>query len=577
MGGTICFVLVAILVSTIAAFQTLDVTSFGVRPDSGADATSAFQQAFAAVRLQSGPVKLHIPRGRYDFFPAHATKRAAYYSNATEAGSDAVRTIALNLNGIKNLEIVGDNASLVMRGKMTMLAAESCENLNIRGLTFDIQRPTVSEIEAVQKGDGFWVGRVTRDSLFQIDGHRVRWVGEGWSAFHNLVQHFDPATGTTWRGSDPTAKATAVESLGDRRIRFVVPPETLKEVAVGRIYQVRNTTRDESGFWFNRCRQVSIQDVKVVAMAGFGMLFQFTDGITLNHLEIEPDPKSDRTCASAADILHFSGCRGQIKVLNSKLSAAHDDAINVHGTQLRIVAKMGDRQVRLRFMHDQTWGFDAYQAKDEVDFVHRDTLLTYASAVVTKVERASDSREQIVTLDRPLPNDLKLDSDTLENTTWTPSVEVSGCEFSRIPTRGILVTTRRPVRIHDNSFLRIPMASVLIADDASSWFESGAVRDVKIERNRFVECSGPEIEVSPENSLMAGAVHRNILVQDNDFLRCGLPMVSARAVDGLGVIGNRFYASELRKLSADEWLRQSDSTRVRVKGNVIVMGELPKK
>lgn len=539
MLGVIGLVFLGVIASaSLPLPPTLDVTAFGARPDSGEDATVPFQRAVEAARAIGGPAVLHIPRGRYDFFPTHAARRTLYYSNATEDGADAIRTVALELTNLRGLSVVGEGARLVMRGKMTMLAAQGCRDLSLRGLEFDFARPTVSEITAVEKGDGYWVGRVHQDSWYRLEGRRLEWLGEGWEAFHNLVQHFDPLHGTTWRGADPTAGARSVQDVGSRLLRFEVGESSLREVVLGRVYQFRDVARDEAGMWFDRCRNVSLEGVKVRAMAGFGMLFQFTRDVSLRHLAVAPDPASGRTCASAADILHFSGCRGNVRVLDSTLSAAHDDAINVHGTHLRAVAREGERKLRMRFMHGQTWGFAAFAPGDEVEFVRRDTLLPYAKAKVRALETTTNPREQILTLDRPLPTGLTLDSDVLENVTWTPSVEVRGCQISAVPTRGILVTTRRPVRIVGNRFVRIPMPSIEVADDARSWYESGPVRDLLVQGNTFVECSGPAVQVDPQNAIEAGPVHHNVRVERNEFSGCKLPIVSARSLDGLIVVGN---------------------------------------
>jgi len=218
-------------------------------------------------------------------------------------------------------------------------------------------------------------------------------------------------------------------------------------------------------------------------------------------------------------------------------------------------------------MHDQTWGFAAFAPEDEIEFVRKDTLLPYASAKVKALEMGADPREQILTLDRPLPSGLVLDSDAVENVTWTPSVEVSECEISRVPTRGILVTTRRPVRITGNRFNRIPMPSVLVEDDARGWYESGSVRDLLVSGNTFFECSGPVIEVNPQNAKYAGAVHHNIRVEANEFVHCGFPFVNARAVGGLRVLRNRFLASNP---APADLARTSQCPDARIEGNVTV-------
>ncbi|RYG30992.1 right-handed parallel beta-helix repeat-containing protein, partial [bacterium] len=314
----------------------IDVTAYGARPDSREDATVAFQKAIQAVREAKDPVTLVIPKGRYDFFSTHATRRACYYSNATERDSDAIRKIAIDLSDCKALTVEGNGSELVMRGAMTMLVAERCQDLTLRNLKFDFARPTVSEITAVEKGDGYWIGKVHPDSTYRIEGGRIEWFGEDWSGVHNLVQHCDPATESVWRGSDPTASATSVIDTIGRRIRFAVPPATLDQVVVGRTYQFRDTRRSETGMWFNRSRNVSLSDLHIRSMAGFGVLFQYTENIDLRRIRVAPVDASGRTCASAADILHFSGCRGKIVVAKSILTAAHDDAINIHGTHLQV-------------------------------------------------------------------------------------------------------------------------------------------------------------------------------------------------------------------------------------------------
>jgi len=538
---------------------TIDVRTFGARPDSGEDATEPFSHAIEAAKQVGGPVTLLVPKGRYDFFSTHATRRRCYYSNATEDGSDAMRTIALDFSGLKGLRIEGEGAKLVMRGKMTMLVAQNCRDLAIHGVEFDFARPTVSEMTAIEKGDGYWVGRVHKDSTFRIVGERIQWFGEDWAAYHNLVQHFDPERQTTWRGGDPTAGATKVSQVGDHLVRFEVPPDALREAVVGRTYQFRDVTRDETGMWFDRCRNVSLEGVKVRAMAGFGMLFQFTENVEIKALLVAPDPSSGRTCASAADILHFSSCRGKVRVLGSVLAAAHDDAINIHGVHLRVVASPDERKIRVRFMHGQTWGYAAFQPGDRIEFLRKETLRPYSVAKVERVEMTSDPREQILTLDHPVPAGLALGSDAVENITWTPSVEILECDISRVPTRGILVTTRGRVRIQRNRFFRIPMPSVLVEDDAQGWYESGSVRNLLIEGNTFFECSGPVVEMNPQNSIYAGPVHRNLRVIGNHFDHCALPIVTARALDGLEFRDNTGVTSK-------DAVHATQSTRVRVTG-----------
>ncbi|MFD0893700.1 right-handed parallel beta-helix repeat-containing protein [Luteolibacter ambystomatis] len=522
----------------------------------------------------AGP--LSIPAGRYDFFSTNATRRACYTSNSTESGSDAVRTIALDLSDLNNTTVEGHGATLMMRGKMTMLVAERCSGLTLNNLTFDFARPTVSEFTAIEKQSTYWVARVHPQSTYQITGgNRVLWTGEDWSTYHNMVQHYDPATLTTWRGGDPTASATAVTDLGNGTLRFDVPSGSLANVVVGRTYQVRNTTRDQVGMWFNRGSNLTVQDVKVRSMHGFGMLFQFMDGVGLKRIEVAPPSGSGRTCASAADILHFSGCKGLVSITDSKLTAAQDDALNIHGTHLRIVSQPAANQVRVRFMHAQSWGFQAFIPGDQIEFVRKDTLLSYGSASVTVVAMTSDPREQILTLDANAPAGVVLNSDAVENVTWTPSVEVLNCDIAQIPTRGFLLTSRRPTLIQGNRFFRTQNPAILVEDDAAGWYESGPVRDLTLRGNSFYECGENVVQLDPQNTTHSGAVHSNLRVRDNIFTLKGTGGVRTKSTDTVSISANRFRLNNGTSPAASSLVSTTNTTNLAIGVNTTEPSSAP--
>ena len=70
-----------------------------------------------------------------------------------------------------------------------------------------------------------------------------------------------------------------------------------------------------------------------------------------------------------ADATHFSGCKGKITSCNGLYEGMMDDAINVHGTYLKVVKRIDDHTLVGRYMHDQSWGFEWGRAGDEVQFV----------------------------------------------------------------------------------------------------------------------------------------------------------------------------------------------------------------
>jgi hypothetical protein len=552
-----------------ASPTVISVADHGAVPDSGKDATISFRQAIAAAKVAEKPVKLVIPPGRYDFDLSSATVRDCYTSNSTETGAPQ-RHIALDFTDIDDLIIEGPGATLMMRGQMTMLVAERCHAFTVRGIEFDFERPTFSEMTAEEKGSGYWIGRVHPDSDYQIvNGNSLRWVGPGINPGYDQIQRYDPSTRTVVRNNaDPIGSPTAITDLGGGRLRF--DGGNLGNVVTGITYQFRVARRNEVGMWFNRCSNVVMEDVSVRAMHGFGILAQFTENMACSRLSAVPKPGGGRTCASPADILHFSNCKGTVRVLDSTLTAAHDDALNVHGTHLRIVGQPAARQFRVRFMHHQSWGFQAYIPGDEIEFVRKNTLLPFGTAVVTQVAMTSDPYEQLITIDRDPPAGIILNSDAVENVTWTPAFEMINCDVAQIPTRGILLTTRRPILIQGNRFFRTQMHGILIEDDAAGWYESGPVHDLTIRGNSFYECAERVIHINPENTTHGGPVHKNITVEGNIFTLTGTGAIDAKSTDNLAVTGNLFRMRNGTTPAASTLVSTSNTTNVSITGNAVV-------
>ena len=549
----------------VAAETTINVTAHGAVPNSGQDATLAFRQALAAAKASNGPVTLVVPPGRYDFDLASATVRDCYTANSTETGSPQ-RHIALDLTELDNLTIEGPGATLMMRGQMTMLVAERCHGLTLRGVEFDFERPTFSEITAVEKGANYWIGAVHADSDYQIlNGNSLRWIGPGMDTGYDQIQRYDPNTRSVTRNnSDPIGSPSAITDLGGGRLRF--EGGGLGNVVNGITYQFRRARRNEVGMWFNHCSDVVMEDVAVRAMHGFGILSQYTENVTYSHLTVAPKPGSGRTCASPADILHFANCKGTVRILDSTLAASHDDAMNVHGTHLRVVAQPAPNQLRVRFMHHQSWGFEAFAPGDEIELVRPTTLLSYDSATVTAVQKTSDY-EQVITLDKNVSG-VTLNSDAVENVTWTPAVEMINCDISQVPTRGILLTTRKPILIQGNRFFRTTMHGILIEDDASGWYESGPVHNLTVRGNSFYECAESVIQISPHLSgSPAGPVHKNILVEDNDFFLSGNGAAYAATTDNIRFEGNRFHMGNGSSPLATSLVSTSNTTNLTFAGN----------
>ena len=484
----------------------------------------------------SQPIIVSFAPGRYDLFPEGMERKKFNISNAN-SDSESEKVLAFYLKGVEHLHLEGKGATFFCRGKMIEICMEECDDIEVSGLSFDYHRPTVSEWKVVSAEDQEAEIEVHPDSTYELKDGQLTWVGEGWRESTGLAQELIPETLEVWRRKDPLV-GLRIEELRSGRLRVYGD----HGMTLGHIFQLRNPFRDCAGVFLNHSKNIVFEDVHFAFMHGMGVLCQFSENITLQSVKIAPREGSGRTSAAWADCTHFSGCRGKITLRDCLFHGAHDDAVNVHGTHLRVVEKIGEKEIKVAFVHNQTYGFQAFFQGDSIEYVHADSLEPFGVAEVENVEILS-SREQLLTLSQPVPKDLR-ENDVVENVTWTPHVEIRGCRSEGIPTRGFLLTTRKKVVVCDNTFVSLDHG-IHIESDAEGWFESGCVREMLISGNRFQLGKGPAIRISPHTSVVNSEVHQNIEVVENSFdLSKGYPAIEARGVKGLDVRKNKVLFSE---------------------------------
>jgi hypothetical protein len=494
----------------------------------------------------ASPIRVRFTPGTYHFYPDSAYVTKWHISNTNDVPYED-KSVAIYIRNSSYVSLQSSQANIIMHGKMVETAVDHCDHVTITGLHYDYFRPTVSELLVTGVTEHYADLTISQSSAYSIIDSTLWWEGEGWRHQPGWYwQAFDPTTGFVERQSFDLSQVRFVQ-MGDRIVRAFFPLNV--GFKTGIIYQSRDIRRDCAGIFMQYSQDLLLENIRINFMHGMGIVSQFCTNIRMKDLVVKPKDGTDRTCAAWADILHFSGCNGAIEIDHCYLSASNDDAVNVHGTHLKIIAHPDPHHLKVRFMHNQSYGFEAFMPGDSIDLVRAETLLPFQTNVVTKAERLSD-REILLTLQHPVKTSLH-GNDVVENITRTPAVWIHHTTITRIPTRGILTTTRRKILIEHNRFLRVNWNAILIADDAESWFESGPVKSMEIKKNDFVECGDAVICVQPENKQFTGPVHEQIKVNDNRFvLRANTRAFIARNAAHLEFLRNSVGGAIPASLSA---------------------------
>lgn len=544
---------------------------------SGGNDCALIRDAIEQVRAQEGaPTVIKFGAGTYHLRRTEATPHHYHISNTLSwsGNPDHTKYIGIHLKGLNQLTLEGEGALFMTHGEVTALVADSCEQITFRGFTIDAADPTLTEMRVERLvDDRTFEFRAHETSNFEVAGNRLLWRGEGWSFAGDPAQLYDPIRDITWRSWSPQSDIQTIESIGEKllRIRYHSP----KEVKEGQTFQMRDGVRDQVAGFVHKSRDVRFEKVDYRFMGNFGIVCQYSDQLTFQGCNFAPDPQGGRTSSGFADFLQVSGCKGLLKVEDCRFQGAHDDPINVHGTYLKATEYISENELNLQFQHYESWGFEAFFVGDSIEFVEAATLQAVGVAQVTAVKRVDDRNIRITFAGNLPRSTYERGAIMVENITWTPEVEIRGCHFSRIPTRGILLTTRRRSVIENNLFERMQMAAIYVSGDAKGWYESGRVMDLTIRNNRFVECGSPVIYFEPTHTHYVGSIHENILIEQNHFY-----MNSGIALGGRGVATLRFKKNTIHTAEGatiDQLVQMSEVVDLEVSDNEIKLYKIDTK
>lgn len=545
------YIILLLFISYESSAQKIYVADFGAKENSFLDATLSVQKAIESCR-DKGQCTLVFAKGRYDFWPEMATLTQYYMSNTSSEQEipDKQQRIGLFFKNISNITIEGNGAQFVFHGKMIAWAIDSCQNIQIRNLSVNYERPGMSEMTIKHLSKDSVTVTMHPDSRFAILDKKISLYGEKCKMENPHAILVKPDSGlVTYSNWNPFSNST-VRIINPSTITFT-GDFTKFNAKPGDILTVRDRYRDYVGLFHNRSKNISLKNLNLNYMHGLGILSQFCDNLNYDSVYIEPEKTRGRVISSSADGMHFSGCKGVISINHCRFNGLHDDPINIHGTYLKVSEILTPTNIKVRFMHPQTYGFPAFYKGDTVSYVHASAIQPFGVGVVKSASLIS-RYEMAIELESALPSQLSTD-DVLENVSYNAAVIIRNSRFERTVSRGTITKTPKKVLIENNTYYRTGMHAIFIVTDASYWYESGAVKDVTIRNNQFIECgynSGTEnypIKIVAQNPelLTKYYVHQNITITKNLFKIYDSPLLSARSTRGLYFVDNRIEKTKL--------------------------------
>ena len=526
--------------TTLSAQKVYEISAFGLKANSSKNASPVLQKALAKIKAEykeGEKVILRFPEGRYEFHEKGAAVREYYISNHDQTNP---KKVGIALEDMKNLTLDGQGSEFVFHGRMLPVSLLRSENCLLKNFSIDFENPHIAQVKIVENDpqDGIvfepapWVDyRIAKDSIFEA-------YGEGWTMRHSWGIAFDGDTKhLVYNTSDIGCPTKGASEVAPRRIH--APGWKDARLVPGTVVAMRGWGRPTPGIFLSHDVNTTIENVKVHYAEGMGLLAQLCENITLEKFGVclkgDADP---RYFTTQADATHFSGCKGKIVSCNGLYEGMMDDAINVHGTYLKVVKRVDDRTLVGRYMHGQSWGFEELVGKQNKII----SIRPYDK------EQTEGAREFLITFQEPVDQVINEQSGFgIENLTWTPEVLFSGNVIRNNRARGSLFSTPRKTIVENNLFDHTSGAAILLCGDCNGWFETGACRHVIIRKNRFVNAltnlfqfTNAVISIYPEipdlkgqQQYFHGGPEGGIVIEDNEFETFDAPILYAKSVDGL--------------------------------------------
>ncbi|MBR5781818.1 MAG: alpha-1,3-galactosidase B [Bacteroidales bacterium] len=497
-------------------------------------------------------VVIRFKKARYDFYPQDAQQREYYISNHDQ---NQPKAIGICLEQWNKLTIDGNGSEFIFHGQMLPIAVVNSSNITLTDFSIDFENPHIAQVEILHndenEGISFrvepWVSyRINENGIFET-------YGEGWKYQQNTGIAFEKESRhIVYQTSDLWINTKDVVEIGERRLH--APNWKDKRLKAGTIVAMRTWKRPAPGIFLDHSNDTYINKVNIHYAEGMGLLAQRCCNIRLNHFNVCLKENDKRYFTTQADATHFSQCKGMIRSEHGLYEGMMDDAINVHGVYLKVKERCDNNTLICRYEHSQAWGFAWGDTGDSVCFVRSKSMEMLDHINIIKEIRPYDkdvtrgAKEFIITFEKELPEEINKDeSFGIENLCWTPEVIFSHNIVRNNRARGALFSSPLRTVCEDNIFDHTSGTAILLCGDCNGWYESGAVRDLVIRNNTFINALTnmfqftnavisiyPEIpELEKQTSYFHGGKKDAIVIEKNHFITFDNPLLYAKSVDGL--------------------------------------------
>ncbi|MFI3206577.1 MAG: hypothetical protein R3Y33_04975 [Clostridia bacterium] len=480
-------------------------------------------------------------KAQYDIHTLYAKQEFCFISN----NDYGLKNLAFPLFNKKNITIDGAGSKLNCIGRILPFYMTNCENITIKNFEIDYQRPFFSQGEIMETADNYAVFNIDKNIYpYEIFNGLVRFTGEEYDSLyvHGLLEFdkndrrpipnvFDNSPCCSIRGEETEA--------GYLKVFF----DWEFKPTVGNIMTIKHEERYCPAIAVDKCKNIKFENITIRNAGTMGVVAQFSENISLDKVDIFPDPKTDKVMSINADATHFVNCTGTVLVENSRLESMLDDIINVHGNYFRVSHIINNKNIIVEIPHFQQVG--AYGIKDgaKILICNKNTMLGIAENRILRTKVINNKYYNV---------ELKTEFDFDPNTEYCiddidayPEVIFRNnvCGFNRA--RGLLLTSSKTMLV-ENNVIDSEGSAVKANGDMHNWYESTnlsklIIRGNKLRRRNQINWGLALIDIDPgmKKQVEGEYFHGDIIIENNECILDETPLFMGYSFNSVEIKNNK--------------------------------------
>ena len=500
---------------------------------------------------------LHFGGEKLEFDCTYATP-ANYY---LPRYSDSSKYYAIYGEGLKNIVIDGDGASLILKGDISGFGFDQCENLTLRNFIIDYEQPYYWQAMITEANERYFEVEFDEteypceyDSVKKVYRFKSNNSDFCWEDGALLANEFDPLekkpTATTpdyflCAGlPHPVYSSMSVlvdtECQDSSHFRFYYKNHPVLHTA-GNYLVVANHERRNNNIHFHKCKNIKLENIDMYSSASFGVISLLVENLNIRNVNSVLRPRSDRMLAVIADMFHCVNCSGNIEISQCRIENMKDDGINIHSLLCEVKKILNSHTMIVGFPYFAKRAINMFQRGEKL-YCLKESFQRNRELTVLSSEFAGQYHLRIETEEEISP---EIVGYFLESSDAMPEIYIHDCRTGNNRGRGFLVSSNRSTVIENNTFYNM-LAGISVNGASANYMEGGAVDGLIIRRNTFAGCAyrgGSAININPVaiKEEYIEPYHKNVSIVDNLFKVDGKPLIYTRLVKGLLITNNQYY------------------------------------